>query len=204
VARFQKREVVTTEVPAMNDRDGRSAASIQFACPSCEEECHTAILGDSIPRACPSCDWTFSAPGMPPNENDPIGACWVCGNEEFFIQKDFNRQLGFFIVATSFTIIFLVMLLAGHRWGIYCLFGLAAVDYVAYRLLRNVTVCYLCNTIYRRFPLHPGHKGFYLGTEEKHKHLRQEWLSSLTENGDSESRSARDAKTDVVDAAEKP
>ena len=95
------------------------------------------------------------------------------------------------------------MLLFGHLLGIYCLFGLAAVDYAVYRLLGNVTVCYLCNTIYRGFPLHPGHKGFYLGTEEAHKRLRRVWLTSLEAGGGSVADDSRDVGTEVADATER-
>ena len=72
--------------------------------------------------------------------------------------------------------VFLVMLIFGHIPGLYCLFALAAADGLIYWRWKNVTVCYLCHAIYRGFKANPRHSGFYLGNEEKYKHLRVEWI----------------------------
>jgi hypothetical protein len=108
-----------------------------------------------------------------------VSRCWVCGNDELYIQKDFNRELGLMIVLGSAMIVFLVMLLIDHVFGIACLLGIAIVDWIIYKLLADVTVCYLCQTVYRGFPQNPAHHGFYLGSEEKYKKRRQEWLKTL-------------------------
>ena len=154
--------------------------SIQFLCPQCEEMfLYTA--GDLQGRerlTCSHCRLEFKGMGKASAKGAPISRCWVCGNGEFYVQKDFNRQLGFMIVLGSAMIVFLIMLLIDHILGIFCLMGIALVDFVIYRLLANVTVCYLCQSIYRGFPLDPGHRGFYLGQEEKYKKLRREWLKS--------------------------
>jgi hypothetical protein len=41
-------------------------------------------------------------------------------------------------------------------------------------------VCYLCQSIYRGYPLNPEHKNFYLGTEERYKKQRIAWAKRLT------------------------
>ena len=128
--------------------------------------------------SCPSCGLRFEG-ASPPAPGEPLRECVICGNRELYIQKDFNRALGLGIVAVSFLAIFLVMVLVDHRTGIYCLFGLAIADWIAYRLLREVTVCYLCQSVYRGAPLNPDHRGFYLGSEEKYKHLRPAWLDRM-------------------------
>ena len=70
------------------------------------------------------------------------------------------------------------MLWKGHLAGLYLLFGLAAIDFIVYQLLPNVTVCYLCQSVYRGVPA-GGHGGFYLGDEEKYKHLRKDWAARI-------------------------
>ena len=165
------------------DADG---PSVQVACPTCETITRCAVGGDA-PQVdaswrCPHCE-VETPGGTSPVAGQSVDRCWVCGCEEFYIQKDFNRRLGLTIVLFSFGIIFVVMLTAGHLAGIYLLFGLALIDWVIYQLLRNVTVCYLCHTIYRGFPQNPNHVGFYLGNEEKYKKLRQDWLSRLEPEG---------------------
>ena len=137
--------------------------------------------GVGEPRSCPRCGLDLGPGASPPVPGRPVERCWLCGNGEFYIQKDFNRRLGLTLVVCSALAVFLVMLLAGHLVGIYCLLGIALADLAAYHLLPNVTVCYLCHSVYRGFPPHPDHAGFYLGLEEKHKKLRQQWLGKVLE-----------------------
>jgi hypothetical protein len=134
--------------------------------------------GPPASAAC-SCGFALQGEAARPRPESPVASCWICGGDEFYVQKDFNRKLGLWIVLTSFLGVFLVMLLVEHRVGIYCLVLLALIDAVAYARLPNVTVCYLCQSIYRGFPLNPAHRGFYLGLEEKYKKLRAGWLDSL-------------------------
>ena len=126
---------------------------------------------------CPHCQISPKEPGPAPVEGEAVEKCWVCSTEEFYVQKDFNRELGLMIVLLSAGLIFLVMLLTqGHWLGIALLVGVALIDWLVYRLIRNVTVCYLCHSLYRGFPQHEEHTGFYLGHEEKFKKLRRTWL----------------------------
>lgn len=167
----------------------RRPASVQFLCPRCEETFLFPILGKAAAGvSCPHCrlDLGNAVHAVKPAERPtgrpelsasaPVAACWVCGNEEFYVQKDFNRQLGFLVVAVTGMLIFLVMLVIGHLVGVACLFVLALADWMIYRRLADVTVCYLCQSVYRGFPANPRHAGFYLGCEEKYKKLRQSWL----------------------------
>jgi hypothetical protein len=108
-----------------------------------------------------------------------VEQCAWCRNREFYVQKDFNRRLGLFLVVLSGLIALLVMLLWDHRLGIGVLVAATAADWVVFRCLPEVAVCYLCHTIYRGYPRHPAHQPFYLGHEERYKKLRQEWMDSI-------------------------
>lgn len=160
----------------------RTASSVQVACPRCEELSFSRIgsssmVGESPDWSCPHCHVSPRDAGPRPGKDKPVTKCWICGTEEFYIQKDFNRQLGLFIVLLSAGLIFLVMLITqDHRLGIGLLLGVAFLDWIVYRLIKNVTVCYLCHSLYRGFPQNPDHTGFYLGNEEKYKQLRKKWL----------------------------
>jgi hypothetical protein len=105
--------------------------------------------------------------------------CAFCGTREFFIQKDFNRRLGLFLVIISALVAFLFMLLTTHLVGLPILLAVTLLDWWIYRRMRNVAVCYLCHTIYRGLPQSEDHKGFYLGSEERFKKPRQEWIKGL-------------------------
>ena len=168
------------------DMSGKNAqekfASIQFACPGCDGEHHlpagackkgNLAIGHDC---CPGCDFKFAAGLDAYTAKKAVEKCAICSCEEFYIQKDFNRQLGLMVAASSLMVAFLVMLLSGHLSGLYCLFALAVVDGLIYWKWKNVTVCYLCHAIYRGFESNPSHSGFYLGNEEKYKHLRIDWI----------------------------
>ena len=168
----------------MTGRDKKArAASVQFACPGCEGEFHLPCgiapeTGEGH-GCCPGCGFKFGSGIEALGVDSPVEKCAICASEDFYIQKDFNRQLGLMVALSSLMGAFLVMLLVDHLTGIYCLFALAATDFLVYWRWKNVTVCYLCHAIYRGFRQNPDHEGFYLGNEEKYKHLRSDWIEGL-------------------------
>ena len=173
----------------MTDPDNKEgASSIQMACPACERELHLpggrTALNAAAHSCCPGCGFAFEASLEDFTGNLPLTKCAICGCEEFYIQKDFNRQLGVIFAVGSLMCVFLLMVLVGHLAGLYCLFALAGIDFLIYWRWKNVTVCYLCTTIYRGFRQQPAHKGFYLGNEEKYKHLRRDWIDTVGSRGD--------------------
>ena len=173
----------------MTGRDNKEGAtSIQLACPACEREFHLPGGGAALKagghRCCPGCGFAFEASLEDFTGDHPLAGCAICGCEEFYIQKDFNRQLGVIFAVGSLMCVFLLMVLVGHLAGLYCLFALAAIDFLIYWRWKNVAVCYLCTTVYRGFRHPPAHKGFYLGSEEKYKPLRRDWIDTVGSRGD--------------------
>ena len=173
----------------MTDPDNKEgASSIQLACPDCERELHLpggcTDLNAPAHSCCPGCGFAFESSLESFTGDLPLTKCAICGCEEFYIQKDFNRQLGVIFAVGSLMCVFLLMVLVGHLAGLYCLFALAGIDFLIYWRWKNVTVCYLCTTIYRGFRQQSAHKGFYLGNEEKYKHLRRDWIDTVGGRGD--------------------
>lgn len=160
-------------------------ASVQFSCPRCDGEHHLqggpggARVSVKVHDSCPGCQFGFDTSLENCTPEKPVNKCAICASEEFYIVKDFNRQLGLMIAVGSLMAIFLVMLLVSHLAGLYCLFGLGAVDGLIFWRWKNVTVCYLCHAIYRGSPQNADHTGFYLGNEEKFKHLRSDWIERV-------------------------
>ena len=132
---------------------------INFLCHACAKE-NVLVSGEAWqPYRCEHCGVVIhlevSASMI---ERNLIDTCAVCRKELFFIQKDFNRMLGCAIlVAGSVASIF--------TYGL-SLVAAAAVDWFLYYRLREVTVCYFCNSIYRDFAPNPKHKGYDLSIAE--------------------------------------
>ncbi len=161
-------------------------ASIHYRCPRCGGHAITEVVektgeaGGVLPGlSCPTCAFSYPGGGAPVDASRPVTGCAVCGGREFYAQQDFNRKLGLIIVTGTGFAAFVVMVLAGHLWGLAVLGLVTIIDALLYRRLGVVSVCYLCQSVYRGFPLNGEHQGFYLGNEERFKALRQAWLRSL-------------------------
>jgi len=77
-----------------------------------------------------------------------------------YVQKDFNRRLGLAIVLLG-------VLFSYHTYGL-SLLVCAIIDFILYRVLPLVTVCYKCGAIHRGFVSNPRHVGFDMHTAEQY------------------------------------
>ena len=165
----------------------KKTTSVHFSCPQCGREYILPVSGQTAQAqnesppflSCDQCSFSIQFLTSVPDIHESVAQCALCKNREFYVQKDFNRKLGLWFVLISGLIALLVMLLTDHRIGIAILLSVSLVDFIIYRYLREVTVCYLCHTIYRGYPKNPEHKPFYLGHEERFKKLRQDWIKGI-------------------------
>ena len=97
-----------------------------------------------------------------------LTACVSCGHDAFYVQKDFNRQLGLIIVIAGIAASIYFFARALPMYALGCLGLTAVVDFLAYSLVRNVTVCYACHALYRGFEQNPEHEPFDLKKLEKY------------------------------------
>ena len=116
---------------------------------------------------------------LPESAELPLDRCALCQNDEFYVQKDFNRGLGLVIVTVSSVLGFAAMLLF-DIWGLLVLGAVTLFDFWLYRRLPLVAVCYLCQSVYHGFAQNVRHQGFYQGEEERFKAVRNAWLEGQT------------------------
>ena len=102
------------------------------------------------------------------SENATVHTCVACGHDNLYIQKDFNRALGIAIVVVGCLASVYFLSRTQPLNAMLALGGTAAVDYLLYRLVGDVTVCYACHTIYRGFKKNPDHSTFDLKDLEKY------------------------------------
>ena len=143
-------------------------AIIHFKCRACEGE---ILLSPSATDRimCPHCKQSIEVFMSPSILNRSlVTACVSCGHDTFYVQKDFNRQLGLVIVGLGIaaSVYFFARGLPMYAMGALGLTAL--VDFLAYFFVRNVTVCYACHALYRGFETNPEHEPFDLKKLEKY------------------------------------
>ena len=142
--------------------------SIHFKCRACEDE--ILLTPSETDRVtCPHCKQSIEVSMNASILNRSlVTACVSCGHDAFYVQKDFNRQLGLAIVFVGIAVSIYFFARGLPLYSMAMLGLTAAVDFLAYRLVRNVTVCYSCHALYRGFEKNPEHEPFDLKKLEKY------------------------------------
>jgi len=130
--------------------------SVHFLCPRCEVR--LAREAGETERPCESCGEASSVTA--PDAGTLIGHCAACGHDQLYFQKDFNRTTGVTLVAIG-------AILAPFTYFI-SLAAVTVLDYVIWRMVKNVIVCYECQAVHRGYPQNPAIKPFDLVIHDRH------------------------------------
>jgi hypothetical protein len=142
--------------------------TLTFLCPHCRAEVDCDGAAQTSAR-CGQCGAeTPLRPSPALREHHKVDHCVVCGCPSVYVQKDFNRTFGvaLFVITAAVS----CWLYFYHKvWEAFAvLLGAAALDFVLYRLLPDVIICYRCHSQYRRFAPDSGYAKFDLGLAEKY------------------------------------
>jgi hypothetical protein len=129
---------------------------VHFLCTKCEVR--LARSAGEPPQACESCGAPSSVTA-PPAES-LIDRCAACGHGELYFQKDFNRTTGIALVAVGAVFV-------PWTWGL-SLLAVTILDYVVWRVVKDVIVCYDCQAVHRGYPANPALQPFDLATHDRH------------------------------------
>jgi hypothetical protein len=141
---------------------------ILMQCRACDSEV-SFIPAEAGQLACPHCKRPIPLRvDKSITESHTVHTCVACGHENLYIQKDFNRALGVAIVVVGGLTSVFYLSRSEPLFAMLTLGITAAVDYILYRLVGDVTVCYACHTIYRGFQRNPKHTAFDLKDLEKY------------------------------------
>jgi uncharacterized protein (DUF983 family) len=129
-------------------------ASVHFLCPKCEQR--LAREAGEPPRACEHCGTESSV--VAPLKS--VERCAACGHDELYFQKDFNRTTGIALVAVGAVFV-------PWTWGL-SLLAVTILDYIVWRVVKDVIVCYQCQAVHRGYPPNPALKPFDLVIHDRH------------------------------------
>src|SRR4051795_2388816 len=131
-------------------------ASVHFLCLHCDAR--LARESGEPARACENCGAASEA--VAPPEGALIERCAACGHGELYFQKDFNRTTGIALVVLG-------SIFVPWTYGL-SLLGVTILDYIVWRLVKDVIVCYECQAVHRGYPPNPAIKPFDLVIHDRH------------------------------------
>jgi uncharacterized protein (DUF983 family) len=124
---------------------------------------------DAATLKCPECGKDgMLRPSQSLTTGRMVDRCALCGHDNLYIQKDFNRALGISIVVIGVMLSLVLFAQSNAFYAMLALIGTAVVDAIIYFIVGEVTVCYACHTIYRGFDPNPDHAPFNLEFLERY------------------------------------
>ena len=131
-------------------------ASVHSLCTNCEKR--LARSAGEAAAACEHCGAVNSVAAPP--EGARISECAACSHDQLYFQKDFNRTTGVALVAVGAVFV-------PWTWGL-SLLAVTVLDYIVWRVVKDVIVCYRCQAVHRGYPSNPDLKPFDLVIHDRH------------------------------------
>ena len=127
--------------------------TVEFVCEQCEKDNLTEFSKETTTIICKHCDdETKTTLTKSMQTGGTIDRCVLCDKIRFYVQKDFNPRLGILIFAIG-------VIFSYHTYFI-SLFVATLIDFILYKVLKTVTICYHCRAVYRGFEEDTTHRGF--------------------------------------------
>ena len=116
--------------------------TVTCTCPECGSAIEIAPSLDAKKAECDICHHQIDVKFNHDHLNNEVRDCPVCERKDFYGQKDFNRKIGvmLFVIAAILSI---------WTYGISFIV-LWLCDLFLFKKLGSVTICYKCQTIFRR------------------------------------------------------
>ena len=128
-------------------------SSVEYVCENCQRDNQAQLDKDVKKIACANCKDTIDIKLSNNMENgQKVDRCVTCDRIRFYVQKDFNPRLGLLIFGVG-------VIFSYHTYGVSLLIA-TIIDFILYKVLKTVTVCYHCRAVYRDFEEDPAHRGF--------------------------------------------
>jgi hypothetical protein len=130
--------------------------SVHYLCTKCE--LRLARDAGEPPHPCEHCGTESSV--VAPPADAIIERCAACDHDQLYFQKDFNRATGIAIIVVGAVF---------APWTYFLsLLGVTILDYIVWRIVKNVIVCYRCQAVHRGYPANPALKPFDLVIHDRH------------------------------------
>ncbi len=150
-------------------------------CPRCSAIARSAALESRAELKCPECgyDRPIAAGSIAAGE---LAACAYCASTDLYVQKDFPHGLGLAIVVVGLAVSTLFYYFDMPFWTMFVLILSAVLDFVLYKYVPEVTICYRCLSQCRGGGSNPGSRylpfDLAIGERYRQERIRAEELRS--------------------------
>lgn len=124
--------------------------TVLFTCKSCGSGIHVYPKQESKVLTCEVCKHEQEVTFTENHEKNILKECPECKRKDFYSQKDFNRKIGvilFIVTAIISTILFMKGF--GPQYYLSTFIILYLADFLLYRKLKSIAICYKCDAIFR-------------------------------------------------------
>lgn len=124
--------------------------TVQFTCKNCGSGIHVYPSVDAQKIACDVCQVEQVVKFNKDHEDGILHDCPSCERKDFYSQKDFNRKLGVMLFVLA-ALISTVLLWFGINplWYLSTFVFLYLLDFILFRRLKLIAICYKCQTVFR-------------------------------------------------------
>jgi hypothetical protein len=124
--------------------------TVHFTCKQCGSGIHVYPSLEASRIQCEVCKHEQDVHFDQNHVESKLIDCPNCQRKDFYSQKDFNRKLGVIFFVTT-AIISTIMLWYGINplWYLSTFVVLYALDFFLFRRLKQIAICYKCDTIFR-------------------------------------------------------
>ncbi len=139
-----------------------------FRCPSCQSPNISRINSDATAPVCHACNWTRAVPPEHLDGERP-NCCLICGNSDLWRQKDFPQGLGLLFVVVGAVVSTIFWAQSMPVASISTLLVFAALDMILFVTMKDVLVCYRCQSRHRQADIDDDHPRFDLELAERYR-----------------------------------
>jgi hypothetical protein len=124
--------------------------TVLFTCKNCGSGVHVYPSKEASKIQCDVCHVEQEVHFKAEQEQGLLKDCPGCERKDFYSQKDFNRKLGVMLFVLA-AIISTILLWLGINpiWYLSTFVFLYIWDFILFRRLKQIAICYKCNTIFR-------------------------------------------------------
>lgn len=124
--------------------------TVLFTCNNCGSGIHVYPSAEASKIQCDICQVEQGVHFTKEQEESVLKDCPGCERKDFYSQKDFNRKLGVMLFVLA-AVISTILLWFGINplWYLSTFVFLYILDFILFRRLKQIAICYKCNAIFR-------------------------------------------------------